>query len=231
MGILPFNRVGARRAMGAHFLAGAPHPQPVRIFPNPLRFMSDLVRIAPGVERSTAVRYEMPSAVKERWRFPAADTDRSPISIMDRPAVPGFLIAPGPASDNLPLMVADDKGRKLRFSRKDGPFVEIPGDGYTVRIIEGEKPMNPVDDNVDVFVYFPDGRKYVGYFYTPQNIVTLLDRWREAGDETSGRYFWDPHAVSVSELTRDAIAVAVQSLIADGKFERAFDGPFFDVDV
>ena len=222
MAILPFSRVGARRAMEALFPAGAFRPQPVRIFPNPLRFMSDLVRIAPGVERSTAVRYEMPSAVKERWRFPAADAHPSRIAIMDRPPVRDFLIAPGPADGHLLLMATGDRGKVLRFRKVDGPFTVISGDGYSITIITGTEPLYPEKD-VDVHVEFPDGRRFAATFSTPEGLRKELERSRHVHDEQDGTYLWDSSLVVVSELTVDSIVTAVKLIIANQELEGAFE--------
>ena len=97
-------------------------------------------------------------------------------------------------------------------------------DLYTVEILD-HGDLNPTDDNVDVFVNFADGRKYVATFFTIANIRTIMHRHRASGESAGGAYFWAADAVIVETLDRETIEKAVADLIESGEFETAFDGP------
>lgn len=97
-------------------------------------------------------------------------------------------------------------------------------DAYVVEILDhGE--LNPDDDNVDVFVYFADGRKYVATFFTASNIQSIMRKDRGTGECAGGLYFWASNMIVVERLDRETIERAVADLMRSGEFEKAFDGP------
>lgn len=103
----------------------------------------------------------------------------------------------------------------------------IPGDSvkaYEVEILDHGQ-LDPDDDNVDVFVSFPDGRRYVATFFTIDNIRSLFAKNRETGECDGGRYFWASDMIIVERLDRETIERSVADLIRVGEFESAFDGP------
>lgn len=97
---------------------------------------------------------------------------------------------------------------------------------YEVRLMD--KQLDVYDDNVDVFVYFADGRKYVATFFTLKNIGSLMSRYRETGESAGGRYFWAADAIIVDRLDPKTIETAVADLLASGEFGSAFSGPHAD---
>jgi hypothetical protein len=94
---------------------------------------------------------------------------------------------------------------------------------YEVQVVE--KQFDARDDNVDVFVYFADGRKYVATFFTLQNVQSIMARHRETGESAGGRYFWAADAIIVDRLDAKTIETVVADLLMSGEFEVAFSGP------
>ena len=95
---------------------------------------------------------------------------------------------------------------------------------YVVEILDHDR-VTEVNDNVDVFVYLPDGRKYVATFFTLSNIKTIMEHHRASGESAGGKYFWAADMVIVERLDRVTIETAVADLMKSGDFEKAFDGP------
>jgi hypothetical protein len=95
---------------------------------------------------------------------------------------------------------------------------------YVIEILEGDR-IDPNDDNVDVFVYFPDGRKYVATFFTVSNIQTIMDKDRTTGECANGLYFWASHMIIVQRLDHGTVARTVSDLISTGEFDAVFEGP------
>jgi hypothetical protein len=98
-------------------------------------------------------------------------------------------------------------------------------DEYTIEFFPPEYVPDAVDDNVDVFVRFADGRAYVATVYTLANVATLLARWRQSGECASGTYFWSTNMFIVERLTEDVLARTVKDLLETGEFYQVFEGP------
>lgn len=97
-------------------------------------------------------------------------------------------------------------------------------DAYVVEVLDHDK-VNPDDDNVDVFVYFADGRKFVATFFTLANIESMMRKDRVTGECAGGLYFWASDMIVVRRLDRETIERTVADLIKSGEFEKAFEGP------
>lgn len=54
-----------------------------------------------------------------------------------------------------------------------------------IRVLIG-KSVDTFDDNVDVFIDLEDGTTRAATFMTPQNIVSLLESWKQSGEAGSG---------------------------------------------
>ena len=93
---------------------------------------------------------------------------------------------------------------------------------YVIEILQGCEPLDPVTDNVDVEVRFPDGRRYSATYFTLENIALLMERYRATGECKDGLYLWCVDMVVIRRLTREQIASVVEDLIATGEFESAF---------
>lgn len=97
-------------------------------------------------------------------------------------------------------------------------------DAYVVEILD-HGHLDPVDDNVDVFVHFPDGRRYVATFFTVANIQSLMRKDRTTGECAGGLYFWASDMIVVERMDRETIERTVADLMRSGMFGKAFDGP------
>ena len=82
---------------------------------------------------------------------------------------------------------------------------------------------NPTTDNVDVVVKFADGRKYGATFFTLRSIEELMENWSTTGECGSGFYFWSRHPIVVRSLSQASVAFTIESLLASGEFEGAFE--------
>jgi len=98
-------------------------------------------------------------------------------------------------------------------------------DDYSIRIMDHGNPVDPLNDNVDVFVYFADGKKYVATFFTARNIAAIMQRHRQSGESANGAYFWAADAIIVERLDMSTIERVVADLLARDIFDKAFDGP------
>lgn len=86
--------------------------------------------------------------------------------------------------------------------------------------------IDPLNDNMDVYVEFEDGRTYVATFFTIANIISVMDKDKETGESRGGIYFWASDMIIVERIDQKIIEEAIADLIADEFFEKAFDGPF-----
>lgn len=101
------------------------------------------------------------------------------------------------------------------------PWRVIVEPDYEIWILEGVDPLCPEDDNVDVYVRFPDGAKFGATFFTLQNVDTLMSTWSRTG-ECSGLYFWCTDPIIVRRLTIETIREVVQDLYRTGDLRKAF---------
>ena len=104
----------------------------------------------------------------------------------------------------------------------DKPYTTIQCDNYQLTIYNGTAPLNPENDNVDVQVTFPNGESFSAVFFTPQNIDTLMKRYKKTGECAKGLYFWASDMLIVQELTKHTICETIDNLLADGEFESVF---------
>jgi hypothetical protein len=105
---------------------------------------------------------------------------------------------------------------------------ELRSTSYAIRWIEDEFGVDPNDDNVDVFVNFTNGVRYVATFFALANLRTLLEKYRQTGECAGGTFVWSTYMIVVEHLTREAVEKTVADLIATGEFGRAFEGPYTD---
>jgi hypothetical protein len=98
-------------------------------------------------------------------------------------------------------------------------------DAYEIEILD-HGSRNIEDDNVDVFVYFSDGRKFVATFFTLQNLKSIMTKDEGTGECAGGLYFWASDMIVVQKLDRDTIHKAVADLVKTGEFAKAFSGPY-----
>jgi len=93
---------------------------------------------------------------------------------------------------------------------------------FNLIIRTGIYGINMENDNVDVEVHFPNGKRYVATFFTLTNLQCLFDKNKMTGECKNGLYFNCPDMIIVEQLTQDIIHETVQDLLEEGEFEHAF---------
>lgn len=95
---------------------------------------------------------------------------------------------------------------------------------YAIRTYVDLTYVDEYDDNIDLEVILADGRRFGATFFTPENIRSLMEKWRATAENTCkyGLYFWCVDMVIVSKLTLEVIAETVEYLMQKGEFEQAF---------
>jgi hypothetical protein len=93
---------------------------------------------------------------------------------------------------------------------------------FKIEWIGDRTQIDPDDDNVDIFVKFESGSKYVATFFTLKNLATLLSRYRRTGECANGLYFWNSDMIVVERLTDEVVAATVSDLMVSGEFAAAF---------
>ena len=106
----------------------------------------------------------------------------------------------------------------------------IQSQNYGIHVLDEHYsgPLDLNDDNVDVVVELNTGERYVATFFTLDNIRSLMERYRETGECSSGKYFWASDTIIVENLTEEVIRQTVESLMSTDEFEQAFSGPITD---
>ena len=93
---------------------------------------------------------------------------------------------------------------------------------YQISVLVGEDGMDADNDNVDVYVRFPSGEKYVTTFFTLRNVQHLMAKYKATGESGSGLYFYATDMVLVDRLTEATIIETVRDLVAAGDVKHAF---------
>ena len=78
------------------------------------------------------------------------------------------------------------------------------------------------DDNVDVIVTLSNGKRFVGSFFTYDNIRTLTEKNRRTGELLRGKYFWASDLILIDRVDRESIEAVIEDLIREGSFDTAF---------
>lgn len=104
----------------------------------------------------------------------------------------------------------------------DKPYTVVQRKGYKLTIYNGIVPLNPNNDNVDVYVTFPNGESFSAVFFTLQNIETLMKQYKKTGECAAGMYFWTSDMMIVDKLTEKTICQTIDNLLAEKDFESVF---------
>lgn len=78
------------------------------------------------------------------------------------------------------------------------------------------------NDNVDVIVTFSNGKRFIGSFFTYDNISTLTEKNRRTGELLNGKYFWASELILIDRVDRQSIEAVIEDLIEEGYFDTAF---------
>ncbi len=99
---------------------------------------------------------------------------------------------------------------------------EITEPGFTAIVFAGVQELDPQNDNVDVEVKLPGGSRYSATFFTPANIVAIMERYRATGECRDGLYFWTIDMIIVERLTLSTIRETIEALLEEGQLSTAF---------
>lgn len=104
----------------------------------------------------------------------------------------------------------------------DELFVNIQKSGYRLMVQQTEPDtLDEEDDNVDVKVYFDDGRTYTATIFTLKNIQSIFEKYEDTGECLSGLYFWTFDMLIVKKLTIEVIERMIADLIESGEYTTA----------
>ncbi|MCL2624811.1 MAG: hypothetical protein FWD31_14200 [Planctomycetaceae bacterium] len=80
------------------------------------------------------------------------------------------------------------------------------------------------DDNIDAVVHFDNGESFGITFFTKRNISTLLEKWKETGENLNGAYFWSIDCIIVEKLEYSLLDQVVTDMLKyhTQVFERHF---------
>jgi len=85
-----------------------------------------------------------------------------------------------------------------------------------------EPIVDPSNDNIDVFVCFANGAKYVATFLTLAFVVETMKSDKTLGDRCEGHYFFWTDAIIVDVLSLESFDRVVKDLLDTGDFNFAF---------
>ncbi|NUF50230.1 hypothetical protein [Gilliamella sp. ESL0250] len=91
-----------------------------------------------------------------------------------------------------------------------------------IKILKYDQDVNVVNDNVDVEVCLDNGKRYVATFFTIENIISILSRYKETKECCNGLYFWASDMIIVESLDNNVINKTIQDLIKNEEFHHAF---------
>lgn len=77
-------------------------------------------------------------------------------------------------------------------------------------------------DNVDVYVVLENGSRYTATFFTVQNIVRIMNRYKSSGECLHGTYFWASEMIIIKSLSPINIKIAIDDLLRTEEFETVF---------
>lgn len=99
-------------------------------------------------------------------------------------------------------------------------------EGYELIVFYHDYENNELyttDGNIDVEVVFLDGRRYGATFFTVDNILTVMSRFKKCGECAHGLYFFTSYPIFVREITIDVICRTIDALLSEEDFEYAFE--------
>ncbi|MWP47531.1 hypothetical protein [Gilliamella sp. Pas-s27] len=91
-----------------------------------------------------------------------------------------------------------------------------------IKILKYDQDLNQVTDNVDVEVFLDNGKRYAATFFTIENIISILNKYKETKECCNGLYFWASDMIIVENLNDKVINKTIQDLIKNEEFHHAF---------
>lgn len=84
------------------------------------------------------------------------------------------------------------------------------------------QPDDIMDDNIDVVVRLDDGSSYGITFFTPMNILSILERYKSTGECLDGTFLWARDMVIVRDLKRVTVERSIHEMVRSGEYRSAF---------
>ncbi|MWN90002.1 hypothetical protein GQ597_04675 [Gilliamella sp. Pra-s65] len=91
-----------------------------------------------------------------------------------------------------------------------------------IKILKYDQDLNQVTDNVDVEVFLDNGKRYAATFFTIENIISILNKYKETKECCNGLYFGASDMIIVENLNDKVINKTIQDLIKNEEFHHAF---------
>ncbi|OCG14591.1 hypothetical protein A9G28_05175 [Gilliamella sp. Fer1-1] len=91
-----------------------------------------------------------------------------------------------------------------------------------IKILNYDRDLNQVNDNVDVEVFLDNGKRYAATFFTIENIISILNKYKETKECCNGLYFWASDMIIVESLNDKVINKTIQDLIKNEEFHHVF---------
>ncbi len=97
---------------------------------------------------------------------------------------------------------------------------ELAFDGFSVRVLSAGQ-WNTENDNIDIEVSLPDGRRFAATLFTLQNLSALLDKYKASGECANGTFVWAVEMIVLRDLTCSSIEATIQDLVFTGQIGSA----------
>ncbi len=86
---------------------------------------------------------------------------------------------------------------------------------YKIRFPSGYQVSDPLNDNIDLNIFFPNGDVYFGTLVAAGNIPFLMEKNKEI-------YFWMTDMLIVKDLSRHTMRKAIGQVIEGEFFDKVF---------
>ncbi len=73
--------------------------------------------------------------------------------------------------------------------------------------------LDPLDGNSDALVHFENGEIYGVTFFTKNNILSLMENWRQSGEYFNGAYFWAIDSIIVDVLEQSHLEQIIEDVL------------------
>jgi hypothetical protein len=103
----------------------------------------------------------------------------------------------------------------------DGPFYRVGRAGYEICFVPGAGEDLGEVCNVDLWVTFADGDRWSATAFTHDEVLRLMDHWRNTGECLNGSYFFCWDGLIVRDPGIPAMVRVIDDLVATGDYTSA----------
>jgi hypothetical protein len=90
-----------------------------------------------------------------------------------------------------------------------------------IEYIGSLEKINPLNDNIDVHVTVSN-KKYFATFFTVNNIITIMNKYKKSRECLSGQYFWAADMCIVTSIDKHTIESCIYDMLKTGEFYSVF---------